>query len=97
MAATLSIAYTATPLASGVKLHIEATPPQSAGVNIVPKSKLRSLQVTAAAAASPANVLAAYTAKYGSLVAGQKIFFRLTPIGGTGLANTPQYTSVVVA
>ncbi len=97
MAATLSIAYTATPLASGVKLHIEATPPLSAGVNIVPKSKLRSLMVTAAAAASPANVLASYTAKYGSLVAGQKIFFRLTPIGGTGLASTPSYTSIVVS
>lgn len=96
MAIALTIAYTTTPLATGVKLHIEATPPQSAGVQIVPVSKLRSLFVTAAAAASPANVLAAYTAKYGALVAGQRIFFRLTPIGGTGLSNTPSYTSVIV-
>lgn len=96
MAVALSIAYTATPLAAGVKLIIEATPQLSAGVQVLPKSKLRVIQVTAAAAASPANVLSSYTAKFGSLVSGSKIFFRLTPIGSGGLAGTQTVTSIIV-
>jgi hypothetical protein len=97
MAAALSIAYTTTPLAAGVKLMIKATPQLSAGVTVLPKSKLRFVMVSAAAAASPANILAAYTALFGSLVAGSKIFFELTPISATGLAGAPLTTSIVVS
>lgn len=78
---TLSLAYTATPLAASTYLFIYASPQRSAGRNY--ESDLRLITVTAAAAASPANILAAYTAKFGAPVVGNKIFFSLrTMIGG---------------
>jgi len=97
MAIALSLAYTTTPLAAGVKLLVEATPQMSAGISFVARSKYKYIFASAAAAASPANVLAAYNAKYGALVAGKKIFFRLTPVGSTGIRGLAQVTSVVVS
>jgi hypothetical protein len=96
MAIALSIAYTATPLPAGSKLIIEATKGMSAGRSFVPRSEYRQIQVSAAAAASPANILAAYTAKFGALVAGQRIFLRLTVLTSSGLRGVPVETSVVV-
>lgn len=71
-AAAFSVAYTTTPLAAGNRLFIFVSPQKSAGVTF--NGDYRLLQVTAAAAASPANVLAAYTAKFGVPVVGNKIF-----------------------
>jgi hypothetical protein len=85
MAQALSIAYTATPLAAGVKIVTESTGPVSPGVNFVPRSKYKVLQVSAAAAVSPVNALAAYTAQFGALVSGQKIFLRFTPYSSGGV------------
>jgi len=65
-----SIAYTATPLAAGVRLFIFVSPQRSAGVKF--NGDYRLLAITAAAAASPANVLAAYTAKFGAPVGSFK-------------------------
>jgi len=97
MAIALSVAYTATPLAAGTKLKIDATPQVSAGINFVPPSDYKFVQVTAAAAASPANILTAYNALFGALVAGSKIFVRLTPISSGGFAADPIETSIVVS
>lgn len=96
MAIALSIAYTATPLAAGVKLVVEATGQISPGRTFIRRSEYKFVQVTAAAATSPVNVLAAYTALFGALVSGQKIGFRLTPYTSTGLPGTPFYTTVTV-
>lgn len=96
MAATLSIAYTATPLAAGTKLLIECTRQVSAGINFLPRSEYKTVTVTAAAAASPANILSAYTAIFGALVSGQKIFVRCTPIKSNGQKGSPQYGSIVI-
>lgn len=74
-AAAFSVAYTATPLAAGVKLFIFCSPQRSAGRFF--EGDYRLIAVTAAAAASPANILAAYTAKFGVPVVGNRIFLKL--------------------
>lgn len=97
MAAALSVAYTATPLAAGVKLIIFATRGVSAGINFMPKSEFKFIQVSAAAAASPANILTAYTALYGALIAGQKIFIRGIAVDANGFASTALDSNIVVS
>lgn len=97
MAIALSLAYTATPLAAGTKLAIFASPQVSAGVNFVPASRYKLISVTAAAAASPANILSAYNAIFGALVAGEKIFLRLKTISSSGLASQVFETTVIVS
>lgn len=90
---TLSLAYTATPLATGNKLFVYASPPRSQGR--VFEQDYRLIHVSAAAAASPANLLTAYTAKFGAPVVGQKIFFSLQVFDG-GFLSAPLNISVVV-
>lgn len=97
MAVALSLVYTATPLAAGMKLAIFASPQVSAGVNFVPASRYKLISVTAAAAASPANILASYIALFGALVAGSKIFIRAKTISSTGLASQVFETTIVVS
>jgi len=93
-AAAFSIAYTATPLAAGVKLFVFVSPQRSAGVTF--NGDYRLLAVTAAAAASPHNALAAYTAKFGVPVVGNKIFTSLTTYSG-GFTGSPFNVGQVVA
>ncbi len=70
--AAFSIAYTTTPLAAGVKAVIRVSPQVSAGRNF--QADFRVLAVTAAAAASPYNAFAGYSAKFGVPITGNKIF-----------------------
>jgi len=93
-AASLSIAYTPTPMPASTRLILYASPQRSAGRNF--ESDIRYLQVTAAAAASPINGLAAYTAKFGVPVVGNRIFFSLVSYSG-GFLSGPLLTSAVVA
>lgn len=89
----LSIAYTPTPMPASTKLILFASPQTSAGRSYM--ADLRYLQVSAAAAASPINGLAAYTAKFGVPVTGNKIFFSLVSTIG-GFQSGPFLTSAVV-
>lgn len=81
---SLQVAYTATPLAALTKLVIKASPMVEGGVTYIKPSLLRQIHVSAAAAASPANILAAYEARFGSLVEGRKIRFQTFVISSTG-------------
>lgn len=92
--ASLSVAYTATPLAAGERLFISCSPMRSAGRTF--ESDLRLISVTAAAAASPANILAAYQARFGNPVTGSRIFFSAQRYSG-GFLSQPLLTSAVVA
>jgi len=56
-------------------LFLEATSNLSPGISNA-NSKFRGIQTLAPAAASPVNVFTNYTAKFGGLVAGQKLFVR---------------------
>lgn len=79
--AAFSVAYTATPLAAATRLFIFASPQRSAGRAF--ENDYRLITVTAAAAASPANILAAYQARLGTPVADNRIFLKLqTYFGG---------------
>ena len=92
--AAVSVAYTATPLAATTKLFSYVSPPQSAG-RIFNKN-YRLLAISAAAAASPANLLAAYTAKFGVPVTGYRSFFRFT-LMNAGFHSEPLDVSQVIA
>lgn len=92
--AAMSIAYTATPLAAGVRLFAFASPQRSAGRAF--NGDYRLIQVSAAAAASPLNLLAAYTAKFGVPVTGNRIFFSLE-LYELGFKSKPLLVSQLVA
>jgi hypothetical protein len=93
-AATLSLAYTTTPLGAGVKLAVFASPQRSAGRTF--EGDFRQLLVSAAAAASPLDLFAAYSAKFGAPVLGNRIFISaVTTIGG--FQSGSLITSAVVA
>jgi hypothetical protein len=80
-AATMSLAYTTTPLGAGVKLQVFASPQRSAGRTF--EGDFRQLLVSAAAAASPMDLFAAYSAKNGVPVVGNRIFVSaVTTVGG---------------
>ena len=80
-AATLSLAYTTTPLGAGVKLTVFASPQRSAGRAF--EGDFRQVLTSAAAAASPLDLFAAYSAKFGTPVVGNRIFVSaVTTIGG---------------
>lgn len=93
-AAAFSIAYTATPLAAGARLFAFLSPQRSAGRAF--ESDYRLVHVSAAAAASPANVFSAYQTRLGTPVVGNRVFCCLQVYKG-GFLSAPFYTSAVVA
>jgi hypothetical protein len=93
--AAQTLAYVPTPVAADNTLIIEATRPLSAGVGAA-GAQYRKIGTVAAAAASPFNSFAAYTAVFGTPVAGKKIFFRCTPINNnSGMKGIPMQASSV--
>ena len=93
-AAAFSIAYTATPLGASERLFVYASPQRSDGRSF--EGDRRLIQVGAAAGASPLAVLAAYEARLGDLVVGNKVFVTLRVHKG-GFQSGPFVTSAVVA
>lgn len=93
-AAALSIAYTPTPLAAGERVFTFASPQRSAGRAF--ESDMRLLQVSAAAAASPIDAYAAYVARFGLPVVGNRIFLSFSTYSG-GFVGGALLTSKVVA
>lgn len=96
MAIALSVAFTPTPLAAGEKIVIEATRQVSPGISFLPRSEYKQVFVGSAASASPANILSAYNALFGALIAGQKIFVRAWSVSSNGIASVPVLSTVVV-
>lgn len=92
--ASFSIAYTPTPMPTGTKLLVFVSPQGSAGRSF--NGDFRYIFQSAAAAASPADVLAAYTAKFGVPVTGNKIFVSLVASIG-GFESGALITSKIVA
>lgn len=93
-AASISLAYTATPLAAGTYLLVFASPQRSAGRAF--ENDLRLIKVSTAAAASPLVLLTEYTAKFGVPVVGSRIFFSLVT-STLGFESGPTLFSQVVA
>lgn len=81
---------------AGTAMQIWATPGLSAGISFV-KSEYRLIQVEAAASSSPVDIQAAYEAKFGTPVAGQKVFVQIKFVNiTTGQASTTQSASTIV-
>lgn len=73
---------------SDVVLQVRATEAIPTGVNYI-KNRLRVIDNIASGSITPADVYAAYEAKFGTIVAGQKIGFELKYIGKNGQAGVP--------
>ena len=93
-AASLSIAFTATPLATATYLALFASPQRSAGRAF--EGDFRFVKLSTAAQASPLVALTEYTAKFGVPVVGNRIFFSLVCIS-LGFESGSLVTSAVVA
>jgi hypothetical protein len=92
--AAFSIAFTPTPPAAANRVFVYAGPQRTAGRGF--EGDLRLIFVSAAAAASPANVLSAYSARFGAPVEGNKIFVALHVHEG-GFRSGPLSSSAIVA
>lgn len=93
-AAALSIAFTPTPLGADEFLFVYASPQRSAGRAF--ESDFRLVHASAAAAATPANIFAAYQARFGTPVVGNRIFISVQRMKN-GLLSTALNDSKVVA
>lgn len=92
--AAFSIAYTVTPLPTGHRLFVYASPQRAAGRGY--ESDYRLIFVSAAAAASPADVFSAYSARLGTPVTGGRIFLSLHT-HFEGFRSGPYVTSKIIA
>jgi hypothetical protein len=93
-AASFSIAYTPTPLGAGERMFTWVSLQRSAGRSF--EGDLRLLAVSAAAAASPADVFSAYQSRFGTPIVGRRIFVRVRRYY-LGFLSGPLTTSAVVA
>jgi hypothetical protein len=91
---TFSIAYTVTPLPTDARLAVFASPQRSSGRRY--ESDYRLIQVSAAAAASPADIFTAYSARLGTPVEDNRIFVSCVVYLG-GFASAPIIQSAIVA
>lgn len=90
------VAFGNSPVPAGSAYIVEATAPLSAGISN-PGSKYRIIDVISASGTTPYNGFAAYTAKFGSLLAGAKIFVRITAVNtATGQKGVSQSGSGIV-
>jgi len=93
-AAAFSVAYTTTPLGAGQRLFSYTSLQRSAGRAF--EGDFRLLAVSAAAAASPAVLTAAYTARFGVPIVGNRVFMAFRLYNG-GFLGAPLTMSQVVA
>lgn len=95
--AALSLAYVPTPVPTGFSMVIQATPQMSAGISYV-ESSFRTIAVAAAAAATPYNLLSVYVARFGTLVAANRVFVRCKLVHkASGFSSVWYKTSAVIA
>ncbi len=93
----VSIVYTPTPVPADTAFILSATKQVSPGRSFL-KNEFRELLVLDAADTSPEDALAAYNTRFGTLVEGQKIGFKLTPVNKvTGQKGSSITSSVIVA
>jgi hypothetical protein len=89
----LSVAFTPTPLGAGLRAFCYASPQRSAGRSF--NADMRLIQVSAAAGTSPLDILSDYTARFGALVAGMKIFVSVAVFDG-GFLSIPTLATTII-
>jgi hypothetical protein len=88
------LAYTVTPLPAATRLFWYAGPQRTAGRSF--EGDMRLINVTAAAAASPTNLLASYTARFGAPITGNRIFVSGV-VYAAGIVSQPLLVSATIA
>jgi hypothetical protein len=95
--AALDLAFTPSPLGTNLVLLIDATDTLSAGISNA-GGKFRRIKVTAANPTSPVNILTDWQNKFGTLVAGTKVFVRVAAVNTHTLIKSPEViTSDIIA
>lgn len=95
--ASLSVAFTPTPLGTGSHLQVFATPPLQPGISFA-KNLLRLISTEDDETASPVNVWTQYVAEFGTPVAGQKVIVQARVINEVnGTVSTPLNASAIFA
>lgn len=89
-----TVAYTPTPLGTGERLFVYASPLRNAGRSF--ESDYRLIQVGAAAGASPLDVETAYWARFGAPLVGHRVNVAVSRYVG-GFVSPPIYGSAVAA
>ena len=74
---SFDMTFAPTPVPADFTLVVEATPQLSAGIENA-NNKFRILSTVASAGASPVDLLADYTARFGTLQQGMKVFVRIS-------------------
>jgi len=92
-AAAFTVAYTPTPLDATERALVCAGPPRSAGRGF--EGDYRLIVVTAAAAASPANIFSAWSARFGAPTVGSRVFVSIQRYIA-GFVSAPLNTSALV-
>lgn len=93
----LKLTFAPTPVPANTAMIVEATDMLSAGISSM-DNKFRQIAVLPATTATGEDVLVAYTAKFGTLVAGKKIGVRVKFINTvTGEASLPASAQVIIA
>lgn len=93
----ISLAWTGGAIPANMYWIVRLTPQVSPGKNFV-KNLYRNLTVLIPADTTPENLLTLYNARFGTLVAGQKIFVEVVAVNGvSGIKGTPLSTSAIVA
>jgi hypothetical protein len=91
------VAYTPASVPAGHTMYVESTQMLSPGINNA-NSRFRFIEIAAAASTSPLDAYSAQTAKFGSLVAGQKAYVRAKFINiATGEVSLALKASAIVA
>ncbi len=89
-----TIAFTPTPAGAANRIFTYCSPQRAAGRSY--EGDYRLVQVSAANAATPIDAFAAYSARFGTPVTGQRIFIALH-MYTTGFRSGPALTSAVVS
>lgn len=96
-AATFTIVPTIAAAPTGMIFMVKATPQSSPGRSYFGKSSYRQVQTFAASAFASLNVKAAYVARFGTLVAGQRINVAVSLISiATGFQSIEVTASIIV-
>jgi hypothetical protein len=96
-AATFTVSFTVSPVPANHVWIVRATKQVSAGKSAI-KNLYRDVQYLAAAVATGVSVEANYIAKFGALVAGQKIGVEITAVNlTTGQKSIALSTTIIVA
>jgi len=95
-AGDVELAFTATPLAAGLRLYLQAAVCPSPGVNYV-NNLLKLILISPAAQASPLNFESEIEERFGTLAVGMTVHIQASVLDGTtGLLSTPLKNSVLV-